>query len=63
MNFLSNINLLEAAESTSPEIIFDLGNFVENLKYMGLGMLGIFVVVGVVMAITYLLNSVTGKKK
>ena len=38
-------------------------NAVANLKYMGLGMLGIFVVVGVVMGITYLLNAVTGKKK
>ena len=34
-----------------------------NLKYMGLGMLGIFVVVGAVMLITYVLNSVTAKKK
>ncbi len=38
-------------------------NAVANLKYMGLGMLGIFVVVGVVMGITYILNAVTGKKK
>ena len=34
-----------------------------NLKYMGLGMLGIFVVVGAVMLITYLLNVITAKKK
>ncbi|MBQ1206843.1 MAG: hypothetical protein IIW39_03345 [Clostridia bacterium] len=34
-----------------------------NLKYMGLGMLGIFVVVGVVMLITYALNAITAKKK
>ena len=38
-------------------------NAVANLKYMGLGMLGIFVVVGVVMGITYALNAITGKKK
>jgi len=38
-------------------------NAVANLKYMGLGMLGIFVVVGVVMGLTYFLNAVTGKKK
>ena len=30
--------------------------FVENLKYMGLGMLGIFVVIGVIIAITALMN-------
>ena len=37
--------------------------FLRNIKYMGLGMLGIFVVIGIVMLITYILNSVTGKKK
>ena len=30
---------------------------------MGLGMLGIFVVIGIVMLITYVLNNATGKKK
>lgn len=37
--------------------------FLRNIKYMGLGMLGIFAVVGVVMLVTYIFNSVTGKKK
>ncbi len=37
--------------------------FMRNLKYMGLGMLGIFAVVGVVILITYILNVSTGKKK
>ena len=31
---------------------FELMNFVTNLKYMGIGMLGVFVVIGAV----YLLN-------
>ncbi len=34
-----------------------------NIKYMGLGMLGIFVVVGVVILLTFILNKVTGKKE
>ncbi|MBR6563105.1 MAG: oxaloacetate decarboxylase [Clostridia bacterium] len=34
-----------------------------NLKYMGLGMLGIFVVVGVVILVTFILNSITSRKK
>ena len=42
---------------------FGSEGFLRNIKYMGLGMLGIFVVVGVVMAITYILNSATSKKK
>lgn len=31
-------------------------NFVDNLKYMGLGMLGIFVVIGIIILCTVLLN-------
>ena len=31
-------------------------NFVLNLKYMGLGMLGIFVVIGVIILLTVVLN-------
>lgn len=34
-------------------------NFVENLKYMGMGMLGIFAVIGVIILITMFLNKVT----
>ncbi len=37
--------------------------FVENLKYMGFGMLGIFVVIGVIAGLTVLLNAVFSKKK
>lgn len=37
-------------------------NFVANLKYMGLGMLGIIVVIGVIILITMFLNKVTDKK-
>lgn len=32
--------------------------FIENLKYMGLGMLGIFIVIAVIILITVLLNKV-----
>lgn len=37
-------------------------NFVENLRYMGIGMLGIFIVIGVIILITMFLNKVTVKK-
>ena len=36
-------------------------NFVEYLPYMGKGMLAIFVVIGVIMAVTALLNKVFKK--
>jgi hypothetical protein len=32
--------------------------FVDNLKYMGIGMLGIFLIIGVIMASTYLVAKV-----
>ena len=34
-------------------------NFVDNLYYMGVGMLGIFVVIGVIILITMFLNHFT----
>ena len=36
-------------------------NFVDNLYYMGVGMLGIFLVIGVIILITVLLNHITKK--
>ena len=33
--------------------------FVENLKWMGLGMLGIFVSIGIIVLVTVLLNKIT----
>ncbi|MDO4562767.1 MAG: hypothetical protein Q4C12_02920 [Clostridia bacterium] len=42
--------------------MFEPYNFVENLRYMGLGMLGIAVVMAVIIIITSVLNAVTSKK-
>ncbi len=42
---------------------FDPGAFVDNLYYMGVGMLGIMIVIGVIIGITALLNKITSKKK
>ena len=61
---------IEASAEEKDDMDVDLdfkgfGNegFLRNIKYMGLGMLGIFVVVGVVMVVTNVLNAVTSKKK
>lgn len=40
----------------------NLMNFVTNLRYMGIGMLGIFIVIGVIILITMFLNKVTAPK-
>ena len=41
---------------------FHPGEFVNNLYYMGVGMLGIAVVIGVIIAVTMILNLVTKGK-
>ena len=42
---------------------FNPMNFIYNLKYMGLGMLGILIVIAVIIAITMILNNVTKDKE
>ena len=41
---------------------FNPSAFVENLKYMGLGMLGIFIVIGVIILSVVVLNKATAPK-
>jgi hypothetical protein len=55
MNFLTALN---AAEETAAQISFQPANFIENLKYMGIGMLVIFAVIGVIVLTTMLINKV-----
>lgn len=42
---------------------FNPMNFVSNLSYMLKGMIGIFVVIGIIILITVLLNKFTGGKE
>ena len=44
-------------------LIFEPINFINNLKYMGLGMLGIFIVIGLIVGVTVALNRVSAPKK
>ena len=41
---------------------FHPGAFIDSLYYMGVGMLGIMLVIGVIIGITVLLNKITNKK-
>ena len=41
----------------------DMGRFFESLRYMGLGMLGIFIVMGVIILSVLGLGSLTAKEK
>ena len=40
---------------------FNPANFVTNLRYMGLGMLGIFVVLGIIILVTLALGKIPAK--
>lgn len=40
---------------------FEPIEFVNNLVYMGVGMLGVFMIVGIIMAATYLIGYFTAK--
>ena len=55
MNLLSNI-LLNTPTEQAPEMFFEMGNFVKNLKYMGIGMLVIFMVIGIIILATMWIN-------
>jgi len=39
---------------------FNPSAFIDNLTYMGIGMLGVFMIVGIIIAATYLIGNVTG---
>lgn len=45
------------------DVTFQPEKFVENLKYMGAGMLAIFAVIGVIIGVTCLLNWATKPRK
>lgn len=60
-------SLLNKASASSGDLSslmdnFDPMNFVENLSYMGVGMLGIFIVMGTLIIGTAILNKVTSRK-
>jgi hypothetical protein len=38
------------------DLIFEPIQFIENLKYMGVGMLGVFIIIGVIIGATYAVN-------
>ncbi|MBE6617088.1 MAG: hypothetical protein E7627_03985 [Ruminococcaceae bacterium] len=60
MNFLYNI-LLSATNEVLPDITFDPGNFIYNLKYMGIGMLVIFTVISIIILAISLINYLFSK--
>ncbi len=47
----------EATEAAA-QLTFNPGNFITNLQYMGIGMLVIFMVIGIIALTTMLINKV-----
>ena len=41
---------------------FNPSNFIHSLKYMGIGMLGVFMIIGIIIAATYAIGRLTAKK-
>ena len=60
LNFFTR--MMESVEQGGIELQFDPMQFVNSLKYMGLGMLGIFVVIGLIIVATVVLNRATSGK-
>lgn len=65
MKFLTSFLTAAAVSgSTQAELFFEPVNFVNNLKYMGMGMMVIFVIIGVIILSTVLISKLfSGKKK
>ncbi|MBQ8217124.1 MAG: hypothetical protein IJZ91_04090 [Oscillospiraceae bacterium] len=58
---LSSFALILSAATAAPDLFFNLGNFVHNLKYMGIGMLVIFVVIGIIIFAINIINYLFSK--
>ncbi|MBR2011351.1 MAG: hypothetical protein IKA06_06375 [Clostridia bacterium] len=37
-------------------------NFIENLKYMGIGLVGVFMIIGIIIGATYAIGKFTAPK-
>ncbi|MBQ9113281.1 MAG: hypothetical protein IJY08_06840 [Clostridia bacterium] len=61
------LNAADTAEVISQDVNIDFTRLPQTLKHMGVGMLSIFIVIGAIIAIIYLLNkgmaSLEEKKK
>lgn len=60
-NVVEGAETEETATQETVQMQFQPQEFVNNLEYMGLGMLGIFVVIGVIITVTAALNKIFKK--
>ncbi len=55
--------MLSFLTATAPELFFKPANFIANLRYMGIGMLVIFVIIGVIILATTLVGYLFSDQK
>ena len=61
MNFLTDTLLIAPAPTEAAQSVnFEPGKFIEMLPYMGIGMLGVFLIVGIIIVATGLIGKLTG---
>ena len=60
---VETVETVGATEDYAPIFKFTPGEFFANLKYMGLGMLGIFVVIAIIIIVTSVLSKIKTKEE
>ena len=55
-HFLTNALLSTPSAEQTAQLVFDPAKFISNLQYMGIGMLVIFIVIGIIILSTKLIN-------
>ena len=55
-HFLTNALLSAPNAEQTAQLVFEPAKFVSNLQYMGIGMLVIFIVIGIIILSTKLIN-------
>lgn len=63
LNYLATEPTVAVTEATQAVLSFEPMNFVTNLKYMGIGMLTIFIIIGVIILATMLINKAFSGKQ
>ena len=55
-HFLTNTLLSAPSAEQTTQLVFEPAKFISNLQYMGIGMLVIFIVIGIIILSTKLIN-------
>ncbi len=62
-DIISNADVISSADASAGGIHIEPGRFVEMLPKLAIGMISIFIVIGIIIIATSVLNKVFSKKK